>query len=116
VPLKSIEHHNTGTWPEEVEEEPMVTMRAQEQQRQVTVKAKRKSGASSFFSTLLFCECQYEAMKKDAQNKHQNTRTVALFFFFSFFLFSFRLDHSRARTRVELMELTRQANEHRAEL
>jgi hypothetical protein len=51
--LKSTGHHNTGTRPEEVEKEPMVTTKVQEQQWQATMKAKMKV-AQAVFSTLLF--------------------------------------------------------------
>jgi hypothetical protein len=50
VPLKSIEHHNTGIGPEEIEEEPMVMVRAQEQQRRATMRAQKKNGVSNFFA------------------------------------------------------------------
>jgi hypothetical protein len=50
VPLKSIEHHNTGIGPEEIEEEPMVMVRAQEQQRWATMRAQKKNGVSNFFA------------------------------------------------------------------
>jgi hypothetical protein len=39
MPSKSIEHHKTKMEHEEVEEEPIATARAQEQQRWTTVKA-----------------------------------------------------------------------------
>jgi hypothetical protein len=58
--------------PKEVKEEPMTMTRAQEQQRLATVKAKRKSGASSFFSTLLFLEGQYEASKTKSPETANN--------------------------------------------
>jgi hypothetical protein len=51
--LKSTGHHNTGTRPEEVEKEPMVMTKVQEQQWQATMKAKMKV-AQAVFSTLLF--------------------------------------------------------------
>jgi hypothetical protein len=50
VSLKSIEHHNTGIGPEEIEEEPIVMVRAQEQQRRATMRAQKKNGVSIFFS------------------------------------------------------------------
>jgi hypothetical protein len=52
VPLKSI--GNTETGPEEVEEDPMVMVRTQEQQQWATTKEQRKSGASRFFLHLFW--------------------------------------------------------------
>jgi hypothetical protein len=37
--LKNTEHRNTGTRSEEVKEDPMTTMRAQDEQRRATTKA-----------------------------------------------------------------------------
>jgi hypothetical protein len=42
VLLKSIRHHNTGIGPEEVDEEPIVTVRVQDEKRRATVKAKKE--------------------------------------------------------------------------
>jgi hypothetical protein len=49
VSLKSTGHRNTGTGPKEVKEDPMMTMRTQEQRQRTTVKEQRKSGVNSFF-------------------------------------------------------------------
>jgi hypothetical protein len=77
VPLKSTEHHSTGTGPEEVKEEPMTTARAQEQQRQVVMRAQKKNGVSSFFiylSTLLLC-CK----GRQKESHREITETMASF-------------------------------------
>jgi hypothetical protein len=39
--LKSTRHRNTGTWPEEVKEDLMVMIRAQEQRQQKQAKQKK---------------------------------------------------------------------------
>jgi hypothetical protein len=79
----AIEKHRNrkvGTKPEEVEKEPMATARAQVEQRQATVKAQRKSGASFFLLSTLLSVCgkkgQRESQKKDQQ------KLVVLFSFF----------------------------------
>jgi hypothetical protein len=41
-----------GTSPEEVEEDPMATMRTQKKQRQAMMRAQEKGGASNFFTLL----------------------------------------------------------------
>jgi hypothetical protein len=49
VLLKSIEHYNTGTGIEEVEEDPMTTVRAQEEKRRAKAKAKENQQWKQFF-------------------------------------------------------------------
>jgi hypothetical protein len=86
VPSKSTGHRKTGTEPEEDEEEPMATARAQDKQRRAAAKAQRKS----FFSTLLFCFWQYVSDKDESQGKSQQKHSSPLFFSFFFPFFTNR--------------------------
>jgi hypothetical protein len=81
----AIEKHRNrkaGTKPEEVEEEPMATARAQVEQRQATVKAQRKSGASFFLLSTLLSVCGKKG-QRESQKKRPTETSSPLFLFFT---------------------------------
>jgi hypothetical protein len=79
VPLKSTGHHNTGTGPEKVKEEPMATVRMQEKKRCEQV------------FLVPYCSCgNMRGTKEVTENKRQESSPLFLFFSFLFF-FSFSL-------------------------
>jgi hypothetical protein len=78
VLLKSTGHHKIGTEPEEVEEEPTATTRAQDEQRRVTAKAEenkwRGKQKQIFFSYRAVIEGD-----KTSQQKNNEHKTVVFY-------------------------------------
>jgi hypothetical protein len=74
VLLKSTGHHKIGTEPEEVEEEPTATTRAQDEQRRVTAKAEenkwRGKQKQIFFS--------YRAVQNESAKKQRTQNSSFL--------------------------------------
>jgi hypothetical protein len=86
VSSKSIGHHKTETDPEEVDEEPMATVRAQDKQRWVAKKAQRKS----FFSTLYW----WQYVSDQEVTEKEPTKAQWFSFFLFLFLQTTKLKHS----------------------
>jgi hypothetical protein len=94
VSSKSTEHRKTGTEPEEAEEEPMATVRAQDEQQRTTTMAQENSGTLFFFFLILDLQRQSDECKPQ---KH--IRTILSFFLFFFSFFSFTQQNEQRRTK-----------------
>jgi hypothetical protein len=71
--IKKHQKCKTRIEPEDVEEEPMVTARAQDEQRRAMAKADEEKQQEIFFSTLLFvCDNKRQSKsRKEKANRNQ---------------------------------------------